>query len=93
LEEINIDDDPALSELYGDDIPVIFINGIKAFKSSSASSGGCRGAEPPHRLLASLQCLSQQHLPPAGSGPLGIPMTLSKRARRSLESETLSFIH
>ena len=32
LEEINIDEDPALRERYGYDIPVIFINGVKVFK-------------------------------------------------------------
>ncbi|HYY58643.1 MAG TPA: glutaredoxin family protein [Pyrinomonadaceae bacterium] len=32
LEEIDIDDDPALRERYGWEIPVITINGIKAFK-------------------------------------------------------------
>lgn len=32
LEEVNIADDPALTELYGWEIPVITINGIKAFK-------------------------------------------------------------
>lgn len=32
LEEVNIDDDPALKELYGWEIPVITINGTKAFK-------------------------------------------------------------
>jgi len=32
LEEVNIDTDPALRELYGWEIPVITINGIKAFK-------------------------------------------------------------
>jgi glutaredoxin len=32
LEEVNITDDPALAELYGWEIPVITINGIKAFK-------------------------------------------------------------
>ena len=32
LEEINIDDDPALKERYGWEIPVVTINGIKAFK-------------------------------------------------------------
>jgi glutaredoxin len=32
IEEVNIDDDPALCEQYGYDIPVIFINGVKAFK-------------------------------------------------------------
>lgn len=32
LEEVNIDEDPALSELYRYDIPVVFINGVKAFK-------------------------------------------------------------
>ena len=32
LEEVNIDDDPALRERYGWDIPVIFINGVKVFK-------------------------------------------------------------
>ncbi|HEX8141885.1 MAG TPA: glutaredoxin family protein [Pyrinomonadaceae bacterium] len=32
LEEINIDEDPALRELYGWEIPVVTINGVKAFK-------------------------------------------------------------
>ncbi|HEV2915986.1 MAG TPA: glutaredoxin family protein [Pyrinomonadaceae bacterium] len=32
LEEIDIDADPALLERYGWEIPVITINGIKAFK-------------------------------------------------------------
>ncbi|HEX8137672.1 MAG TPA: glutaredoxin family protein [Pyrinomonadaceae bacterium] len=32
LEEVNIDDDPALKELYGWEIPVVTINGTKAFK-------------------------------------------------------------
>lgn len=32
LEEVNIDEDPALKELYGWEIPVITINGTKAFK-------------------------------------------------------------
>ena len=32
LEEINIDDDPALLESYRYDIPVVFINGVKLFK-------------------------------------------------------------
>ena len=32
LEEVNIDEDGALQERYGHDIPVIFINGVKAFK-------------------------------------------------------------
>jgi glutaredoxin len=32
LEEINIDEDSALRERYGHDIPVVFINGVKAFK-------------------------------------------------------------
>jgi glutaredoxin len=32
LEEINIETDPALVEHYGWEIPVIVINGIKAFK-------------------------------------------------------------
>lgn len=32
LEEINIDEEPALREQYGNDIPVIFINGVKVFK-------------------------------------------------------------
>ena len=32
LEEVNIDEDPALRERYGYDIPVIFINGVKVFK-------------------------------------------------------------
>ena len=32
LEEINIDADPLLLERYGWEIPVIHINGVKAFK-------------------------------------------------------------
>jgi glutaredoxin len=32
LEEVNIETDPALVERYGWEIPVIHINGIKAFK-------------------------------------------------------------
>lgn len=32
LEEVNIDLDPEMVELYKYDIPVIFINGVKAFK-------------------------------------------------------------
>jgi glutaredoxin len=32
LEEVNIDTDEALRERYGSEIPVILINGIKAFK-------------------------------------------------------------
>ena len=32
VEEVNIDEDPRLAELYGYDIPVVFINGVKAFK-------------------------------------------------------------
>ena len=34
VEEINIDDDPVLLESYQHDIPVVFINGVKAFKHS-----------------------------------------------------------
>ena len=32
LEEINIDADATLKERYGSEIPVIYINGVKAFK-------------------------------------------------------------
>ena len=32
LEEINIDDDPALKQAYGQQIPVITINGREAFR-------------------------------------------------------------
>jgi glutaredoxin len=32
LEEINIETDPSLVERYGWEIPVLLINGIKAFK-------------------------------------------------------------
>lgn len=32
LEEVNIETDAALKERYGWEIPVIFINGVKAFK-------------------------------------------------------------
>ena len=38
LEEVNIDEDPALREQYGYDIPVVFINGVKAFKHRVESS-------------------------------------------------------
>jgi glutaredoxin len=32
IEEINIDEDPALCDEYKYDIPVVYINGVKAFK-------------------------------------------------------------
>ena len=32
VEEVNIDEDPKLAELYRYDIPVVLINGVKAFK-------------------------------------------------------------
>jgi glutaredoxin len=32
LEEVNIETDPALKESYGWEIPVVFINNVKAFK-------------------------------------------------------------
>jgi len=32
LAEVNIDEDQALRDRYGNDIPVIFINGVKVFK-------------------------------------------------------------
>lgn len=32
LEEVNIDDAPALRDRYGHDIPVVLINGVKVFK-------------------------------------------------------------
>jgi glutaredoxin len=32
LDEVNIETDPALVELYGWEIPVVVINGVKAFK-------------------------------------------------------------
>lgn len=32
LEEVNIDDDPALLERYRYDIPIVLINGVKVFK-------------------------------------------------------------
>ena len=32
MEEVDISADPSLSELYGNDIPVLFVNGRKAFK-------------------------------------------------------------
>ena len=32
LQEVNIDEDPALRESFQFDIPVIFINGVKVFK-------------------------------------------------------------
>jgi glutaredoxin len=32
LEEINIDDDPKLTDLYRNDIPVVLIDGVKVFK-------------------------------------------------------------
>jgi glutaredoxin len=38
LQEINIDEDPALRERYGYDIPIILINGVKVFKHRVDSS-------------------------------------------------------
>jgi glutaredoxin len=38
LEEIDIESDPALLERYGLEIPVITINGIKAFKYKVSAS-------------------------------------------------------
>ena len=32
LEEIDVDTSPVLQEKYGNDVPVLFINGRKAFK-------------------------------------------------------------
>jgi glutaredoxin len=32
LDEVNIDENPALRESFQHDIPVVFINGVKAFK-------------------------------------------------------------
>ena len=32
LEEIDVDTSPALQEKYGNDVPLLFINGRKAFK-------------------------------------------------------------
>ena len=32
LEEIDVDTSPALQEKYGNEVPVLFINGRKAFK-------------------------------------------------------------
>jgi hypothetical protein len=32
LEEIDVDTSPALQENYGNEVPVLFINGRKAFK-------------------------------------------------------------
>lgn len=32
LEEVDIDRDPALAAAYGDDVPVLCVNGQKAFK-------------------------------------------------------------
>lgn len=32
LDEVNIDENPALRERFQYDIPVVFINGVKAFK-------------------------------------------------------------
>jgi glutaredoxin len=32
LEEVNIDEDPELRQRFGEDVPVIFIDGIKVFK-------------------------------------------------------------
>lgn len=32
LEEVDIDTDPALAARYGEEIPVLFVNGSKAFK-------------------------------------------------------------
>jgi glutaredoxin len=32
LEEVNVDEDPLLRDRYGEDVPVIFIEGLKVFK-------------------------------------------------------------
>jgi hypothetical protein len=32
LEEIDVDSSPALQELYGEEVPLLFIDGRKAFK-------------------------------------------------------------
>jgi glutaredoxin len=32
VHEVNIDEEPALKQRFGYDIPVIFINGVKVFK-------------------------------------------------------------
>ena len=32
VEEVDVDGDPALAAAYGDQVPVLFVNGRKAFK-------------------------------------------------------------
>ena len=32
LEEVDVDGDPALAAAYGEEVPVLFVNGRKAFK-------------------------------------------------------------
>jgi Glutaredoxin-like domain (DUF836) len=38
LEEIDVDTSPALQEKYGNEVPVLFINGRKAFKYRLAAA-------------------------------------------------------
>lgn len=42
IEMVNIDEDPHLRELYQNDIPVVFINGVKAFKHRVSPEDFCR---------------------------------------------------
>lgn len=42
VQVVNIDDDPRLQERYAFDIPVVFINGIKAFKHRVSPEEFCR---------------------------------------------------
>lgn len=42
LEEVNIDEDPALCDKYEFDIPVVYINGVKAFKHTVDPREFCR---------------------------------------------------
>jgi len=42
VEVINIDENPRLQEQYGNDIPVVFINGVKVFKHRISPDEFCR---------------------------------------------------
>jgi glutaredoxin len=42
IEMVNIDEDPRLQELYKDDVPVVFINGVKVFKHRVSPEDFCR---------------------------------------------------
>ena len=50
--EIDIDSDPELREKYNDEVPVVFIDGRKAFKYHMDSRDFLRRLAPRPRILA-----------------------------------------